>query len=86
MRIILLALLSVAMVSQVFSQEMPLQQTARKGEAAGYSSHDASVISMMGWGFTLAVGIATFCALMDQNTSSSSSSSGGGGGSGGHSH
>lgn len=81
----LLTFLCVVMISSVFSQEMPKRQSARKGEAAGYSTRDASVISMMGWGVGLAVGIATFCALMDQS-SSGGSSGGGGGGSGGHTH
>lgn len=78
-------LLTFLCVSTAFAQEMPVKRSARKGEAAGYSTRDASVISMMGWGVTLAVGIATFCALMEQN-SSGGSSGGGGGGSGGHSH
>ena len=41
---------------------------ARRGEAAGYSSRDATVLSMMGWGLGIAVGIAALCALIDNNT------------------
>ena len=43
------------------------------GNGAGYSTHDASVLSMMGWGFGLGVGIAILCGMLEQETSSSHS-------------
>lgn len=49
--------------------------SSRTGKAAGYASRDATVLSIMGWGAGLAVGIATLCALVSTND-----------GSGGHSH
>ncbi|OGN65135.1 MAG: hypothetical protein A3E80_02320 [Chlamydiae bacterium RIFCSPHIGHO2_12_FULL_49_9] len=73
MRICLLALLSLAMATSATAQETgPGYRSSRRGEAAGYSSRSATAFSMMGWGVGLAVGIATLCALLDQNTSSTS--------------
>lgn len=45
-----------------------------QGKAAGYSSRDATALSMMGWGLGLGVGIATLCALIPNNEGSSSHS------------
>ena len=53
-------------------------KSVRTGQAAGYGSRDATVLSMMGWGLGLAVGIAALCALIDDNDGS--------GGGGNHSH
>jgi hypothetical protein len=48
-------------------------RNSRAGEGAGYATRDATVLSMMGWGVGLAAGIATLCALLENNTSSSHS-------------
>lgn len=58
---------------QGFAQESSSQ--GRPGQAAGYASRDATVLSVMGWGVGLAVGIATLCALVSDSSSSSSSHS-----------
>jgi hypothetical protein len=50
------------------------KQTSRRGDVAGYTSRDATVLSMMGWGVALAVGIATLCALIEKNAAPGSSS------------
>ena len=71
MKIFLLALLSLAMATSGVTQETGGYRSSRRGEAAGYSSRSATAFSMMGWGVGLAVGIATLCALLDQNTSHS---------------
>lgn len=72
------ALLSSGLFAQ--EEEGPRRRPARRGEAAGYSSRDATVLSMMGWGIGLTVGIASLFALLDNNATS-----GGGGGHNGHS-
>lgn len=74
-------LIACSLALNSFAEEpTATRQTSRRGEAAGYSSRDASVLSMMGWGISLAVGIATFFALMDNNTGEDS------GGGSGHNH
>jgi hypothetical protein len=78
----LLVILALAVLSTGFAQEAVSHgRPARRGENAGYGSRDATVLSMMGWGVGLAVGIATLCALIPNNEAStahvsSSSSSG----------
>ncbi len=76
MRNILLALLGLMVFSSAFSQETREARRCRRGQAAGYATRDATVFSMMGWGIGIAVGIATLCALIDNDTTTS----GGGGG------
>lgn len=69
---ILLALTLTA--STQADDSVPLQSPkSRQGEAAGYSSRNATILSMMGWGFILATGIATLCALISDNTGTSHS-------------
>jgi hypothetical protein len=63
-----------------YAQDRP---AARRGEAAGYSSRDATTLSMMGWGVILAVTAAAVSVIFKDPSSNSSS---GGGGGGGHSH
>ena len=46
----------------------PPRQTTHRGEGAGYSTRDATVLSMMGWGVGLAVGIALLCGYLEQST------------------
>ena len=50
-----------------YSQENNKQQK-RRGESAGYSTRDATTLSIMGWGLGLGAGIATLCALIPNNT------------------
>lgn len=79
MRNFLTLLLSLSLCSTAFADDPPLtrRNKSRTGEAAGYSSRNATVLSMMGWGLGLAAGFATLCALIDNSDSSSD---------GGHSH
>jgi len=70
MRKIVLLLASLAVCSSGFSQETGSARRKSRGEAAGYSSRNATVLSMMGWGIAIAVGIGAICALIDNNTGS----------------
>jgi len=71
--ILTLVLLAFSTVSMA-QQSTPVQKkTSQRGDVAGYTSRDATVLSMMGWGVLLAVGIATLCALIEKNGSSSHS-------------
>lgn len=65
------------------AQETAEQRRCRRGQAPGYATRDATVLSMMGWGLGIAIGIAALCALIENNPESTSSSSSGSGGSGG---
>lgn len=73
MRKIASAIAAVSMLTSAIAQETSpgtgRRPASRRGEAAGYSSRDATVLSMMGWGLGLAVGMAALCALLDHNTS-----------------
>lgn len=57
-------------ISSCFAQETKQFCHSRRGECAGYGSRDATVLSMMGWGLGLGVGIATLCALIPNNEAS----------------
>jgi hypothetical protein len=72
MRKIPLIILTVALATSLPSQETREARKARRGQAAGYATRDATVMSMMGWGLGLAVGIAALCALVDNDTGSTS--------------
>lgn len=75
MRKMTLTLLFLAVIFSGFAQETREQRRSRRGQAAGYASRDATVLSMMGWGLGIAVGIATLCALIENNVASTSSGS-----------
>jgi len=66
----ILTLLTIMAFVSSFAQEPPMKKNKRRGEAAGYSSRDATVLSVMGWGTGLAVGIATLCALLNDGSNS----------------
>jgi hypothetical protein len=79
MKQVLQLLIAIAIVSSAGAQEPRLKGGAKPpGRASGYASRDATVLSVMGWGVGLAVGIATLFALLDNNKTSSSDN--------GHSH
>lgn len=65
MKKILLTLLSLAICTSAFSDETREARRCRRGLNAGYASRDATVLSMVGWGFGIAIGIAAICALID---------------------
>ena len=68
----LIVVLALAYLSTGFTQEVRShQRPSRRGESAGYGSRDATVLSMMGWGLGLGVGIAALCALIPNNSASS---------------
>lgn len=75
LRKLTLALLIFAVTISASAQETREARRCRRGQAAGYATRDATVLSMMGWGLGLAIGIAALCALIDNNSASSSSSS-----------
>ena len=77
MKKILLTCLVLAVCTASHGQETRTRGTSRTGEAAGYATRDASVMSMMGWGLAIAVGIATLFSLLDNNSAH---------GGGGHTH
>jgi hypothetical protein len=70
MRKVVLLLAFLAVCSSGFCQETGAARRKSRGEAAGYSSRNATVLSMMGWGIAIAVGIGAICALIDNNTGS----------------
>ncbi len=72
MRKLTLTLLTLAVSLSGFAQESRAQRRDRRGQAAGYATRDATVLSMMGWGLGLAVGIAALCALIENNPASTS--------------
>lgn len=72
MKKVLLTLLSLIVCVSAFSDESREARRARRGAAAGYASREATALSMIGWGFGLAIGIATICSLIDDSTSSGS--------------
>jgi hypothetical protein len=78
MRKFLLILMILSLSASASAQEgagTGKRPAAHLGEAAGYSSRDATTLSMMGWGLGLAIGFAALCALIDNNAGASGSSS-----------
>lgn len=67
----IVALLCCYSVAMAQEKSSPPPQTKRRGDAAAYGSRDATVLSMMGWGVALSVGIATLCALVHNEGSTS---------------
>ena len=66
-----LAVLAIALLSTTgFAQEAKGRCSSRRGDCAGYGSRDATVLSMMGWGLFLGIGIATLCALIPNSSES----------------
>ena len=54
--------------SQPVKKQPPQPQPPlRRSNDDGYTSRDSMVLSMMGWGIGLAIGICTFCALIEKN-------------------
>jgi|GEM_PF-1778062 len=70
---VFIVLITLAGAVPTYGQE---RRFARRGDGAGYSTRDANVLSMMGWGVGLAVGIALLCGYMEQSGSNAHSSSG----------
>ncbi len=67
-------LLALALCASAFPQETSEARRTRRGQAAGYATRDATVLSMMGWGLGLAVGVAALCALIENNPAETSGS------------
>ncbi len=57
----------IALATSSVAQE-PVPAPIR-GEAAECTSRDATVLSIMGWGISLAVGVAALSALIDNSGS-----------------
>lgn len=68
MRCILYVLLGICIASNAFGQDRP---ATKRPEAASYSTRDATVISMMGWGVILAAISAGVSVLFKDSPESS---------------
>jgi hypothetical protein len=62
-------LVSILIGSALLLNAAPVQ--AQTGDGAVACTRDATVLSMMGWGVGLAVGVALLCGLIEQETSHS---------------
>jgi hypothetical protein len=65
-----LSLLVAALPLPAQEEEPHPRASQTKGPGAAYGARDAAVISMMGWGIGLAIGIAILCGSLSQNTAS----------------
>jgi hypothetical protein len=65
--VFLVLALSMSTASISAQESNPPKHTAQRGDAAGYGTKDATILSMMGWGVGLAVGIALLCGYMDHD-------------------
>jgi len=68
MRKALLVLMSFALCSSCFAQDTGPARRKNRGEGAGFSSRNATVLSIMGWSVGIAVGIGAICALLHNET------------------
>ncbi len=65
-------LITLFLCTSLIAEQETITRTDQKyrGSCEDYDSRDASVLSMMGWGIGIAIGIAALCALIDNNPSS----------------
>lgn len=70
----LVQLFLFVLCTTALAQEPRAKSSNRQGQAAGFASRDATILSIMGWGVGIIAGIATLFSLLDNNSSSSSSS------------
>jgi uncharacterized membrane protein len=75
MRRVTFIILGLAVSLSAFSQETREERRCRRGQAAGYATRDATVLSMMGWGIGIAIGIAAICILISNNDGDTTTSS-----------
>ena len=66
-------ILSLCIALSAFAQEE--EPTGISKKKPGYATRDATVLSMIGWGITIAVAIATFTALVHNNPAPTTTSS-----------
>lgn len=71
MKKIILTLLCFLVSTSAYTQESREARRTRRGQAAGYSSRDATTLSMLGWGCGVVIGFAAICALIDNETTTS---------------
>ena len=74
MKKVFLSILLVVFCSMNSSEE-PQKKPKKTCKSTGYSSRDATVLSMMGWGIAIFAGIAALCALSSDNPSDTTTSS-----------
>lgn len=60
-------LITLCLCTSLVAEQETKQQTIQRYRCDDYDSRDASVLSMMGWGIGIAIGIAALCALLDNN-------------------
>jgi hypothetical protein len=69
MRKALLCLLCLSLCAT--AQDSRDSRCCQRGEGCLYAYREATTLSMVGWGFGLAIGIAALCALIENETSTS---------------
>jgi hypothetical protein len=62
-----ISLLLIAALPVVPQESSVPERKEPQGEAAGFASRDATVLSMVGWGISLAVGFAALVSLIDND-------------------
>jgi hypothetical protein len=69
-RLAFLLVLFLTTLTTGYTQEVSEQKKAKRcGDSAVCGIRDATILSMMGWGLGLGVGIATLCALIPSSVS-----------------
>lgn len=63
---VILATLMIMFCTSAVAEETS-KSKKKCDQSSGYSSRDATVLSMMGWGIGIFAGIATLFALLDSN-------------------
>lgn len=67
MKKMVLSFLAIATIASSVQAEE--RTVPGRGDCAGYASRDASTLSMMGWGVSLAVGVAALVCLIPNHAS-----------------
>lgn len=68
-------LLSLCIILSVVAEEEEEPTGVGRKKQPGYATRDATVLSVIGWGVSIAVAIATFAALVHNHPAPTTSSS-----------
>jgi hypothetical protein len=63
----IISLFLLAVLPLVSEESSVAEREEPRGNVTGFASRDATVLSMVGWGISLVVGVAALAALIDND-------------------
>ena len=65
MKKLIMGIMIISLTTSVCADEVV---TSSRDDSPGYASRDATTLSMMGWGITIAIGVAALVCLIPNHT------------------